>query len=459
MATPTTDGGHTQRDVAVKLKVPECVHVPLDKALRILDNAGFLAPQVRYREDYAAEDTVIEQYPASGQLVNRHIGVQLVVSKKSYIRYLPAIFQKSQYLDTDFLREFLWIFQHLDDTVQKRLDRLHDLFRPLEADGEFLPWLASWVALTLDDDWPETKKRRLLRHIVQLYKVRGTVRGIKLFVKIFTDAEPNVIENNYPLRGFRVGDTSRVGVDVIIPPVKLAHCFTVEMPVHYEDTSTDMVLKIHDIIRAERPAHTQYYLRFLAEPVVKELREFIQVGIRSGVGIGHEVVETLPEGADYDTRLDHERAFEREGYDLESGHSGGEGFVPADTTIQAKSDGADGADGAAAKSDGSPDDDDGSDGSEGSASGGGSTRTSAKRKAKSDKSESKAKDDKKEAKPKDDKSESKSESKAKAKPKSEKKSEADKTAEPPSAKTDDKKKTEKEPASKKDDAGGKDDKE
>jgi len=303
--------GKPERDITIKLKIPEVVGLKLDKALIVLGNAGFPPPQVRYREDYAAEDTVIEQYPASGQLINRDLPLQIVISRKSYIRYLPSIYQKSQFLDSEFLREFLWIFQHVFGGLERKLEGLPDIFRAYETDPEFLPWLASWVAMTLDDGWPEAKKRRLVKNAIQLYKVRGTVRGVKLFVMLFTDVEPGIRENEYPLRGFRVGSTSRIGIDVIIPPVKLSHCFVVEMPVTFEDTSNEMVLKIHDVIRAERPAHTQYYLRFLSDPVKKELREFIQVGVRSGIGVGAEVIESLPSGVEYDTRLDDERARER----------------------------------------------------------------------------------------------------------------------------------------------------
>ncbi|HEV8319996.1 MAG TPA: phage tail protein [Myxococcota bacterium] len=303
--------GKRERDVTIKLKIPECIGLKIDKALIVLENAGFPPPQVRFREDYAVEDTCIEQYPAPGQLINRDIPLQLVISRKSYIRYLPSIYQKSQFLDSDFLREFLWIFQHVFGGIERRLDSLHDVFRAYDTDAQFLPWLASWVAMGLDDSWPEAKKRRLVKNAIELYKVRGTVRGVKLFVKIFTDVEPRIIENEFPLRGFRVGSTSRIGVDVIIPPVRLRHCFVVEMPVSFKDTSNEMVLKIHDIIRAERPAHTQYYLRFLSEPAAKELREFIQIGLRSGIGVAAEVVQALPEGVGYDTRLDDERARER----------------------------------------------------------------------------------------------------------------------------------------------------
>ena len=53
----------------------------------------------------------------------------------------------------------------------------------------------------------------------------------------------------------------------------------------------ELIVRIHQIIQMEKPAHTHYYLRFLEEEGEVELREFFQIGMRSGIGIGAEVVE------------------------------------------------------------------------------------------------------------------------------------------------------------------------
>jgi hypothetical protein len=41
----------------------------------------------------------------------------------------------------------------------------------------------------------------------------------------------------------------------------------------------------------EKPAHTHYYLRFAEDKGEVELREFFAIGLRSGIGIGAEVVQ------------------------------------------------------------------------------------------------------------------------------------------------------------------------
>jgi hypothetical protein len=63
------------------------------------------------------------------------------------------------------------------------------------------------------------------------------------------------------------------------------------MPVKFTDVSPEMVIRIHQIVQMEKPANTHYYLRFAAEAAGSELREFFAIGLRSGIGIGAEVVE------------------------------------------------------------------------------------------------------------------------------------------------------------------------
>jgi hypothetical protein len=51
-----------------------------------------------------------------------------------------------------------------------------------------------------------------------------------------------------------------------------------------------MVIRIHEIIQREKPAHTHYYLEFSEPEDDTQLREFFAIGLRSGIGIGDEVV-------------------------------------------------------------------------------------------------------------------------------------------------------------------------
>lgn len=276
--------------VKKKVRVPDVSGLLLENAEIMLLNAGFEAPVVRFAESYQRVNSVLQQEPAQGKIVDSDAPVHLVVSRRSYLRNLPGIFQRGGFLDANFLREFLWVFQHIFKSTEDKLDRLDKYFRPLDAPPEFLEWLASWTAFLIDPGWPLAKQRRLIKEAIRLYSIRGTVKGLKVFLALFTGVEPEVLENQWPFKGFRIGVHSTIGVDsVILPPVNLAHCFVIQIPKAFKDTTDDMVIRIHDIIMSEKPAHTSYFLRFMAELVEREVRDGLKIGIRSRIDVGDEI--------------------------------------------------------------------------------------------------------------------------------------------------------------------------
>ena len=61
-------------------------------------------------------------------------------------------------------------------------------------------------------------------------------------------------------------------------------------PIKFTDVTPEMVVRVHEIIQMEKPAHVQYYLRFAADEGDAQLREFFAIGLRSGIGIADEIV-------------------------------------------------------------------------------------------------------------------------------------------------------------------------
>jgi phage tail-like protein len=286
----------TELRVRQVVRVPDLTGKPLRKAHLIVENAQLRIDAVLFRESYEDKDIVLEQKPARGQMVYVGDGVTLYVARRGYMHYLPAIYRRSDPTGRNFVRELCWILEHLFGGIEDQLDIVHQYFDPHECPEEFLPWLGAWMAMVVDLDWPVDKKRAIIKSAIELYGIRGTIKGLKRFLTIFTGHEPKLIENEWPFKGFRIESEAAIGVDsVILPPVHLARCFIVEMPVKFTDTSPEMVIRIHQIVQMEKPANTHYYLRFAAEAAGSELREFFSIGIRSGIGIGAEVVETIEE--------------------------------------------------------------------------------------------------------------------------------------------------------------------
>lgn len=277
-----------------KLSVPDLEGLTAEDASIFLELNGFPKPDIFYEESYEEPFTVLSHEPAKGQVVDADTIVLINVAQRSFIEFLPGLYRTSVYEGHTYLRDFLWIFRHLFDSVSQKVDDIPSLFRPYDTPVEFLPWLSSWLAFVLDEDWPEEKKRYLLRRAVDYYRIRGTIKGLKLFLSIFVGVEPEIIENAWPFSGFQIDVHSTMDFDsVIFPVVNLSHCFIVDIPLDPGELSEQMIVKIHDIIRAEKPAHTLYYLRFKGKQVA--LSEFqLLVGDEDTayvIGSGDEIVD------------------------------------------------------------------------------------------------------------------------------------------------------------------------
>jgi len=281
------------------VRVPEVVGRALGKARLLLEDAGLAKIVTLYRESYEDRDTVLEQRPARGQMVYEGTEVTIWVARRGLMENLPAIYRRSDAVGRNLVRDVCFLFEHMFDSVEVNLNDGWRFYDPHVAPTDFLNWLAGWSAFTIDLEWPEAQKRALIKRAVDLYRIRGTKRGLMLFLKLFTGHEPTIEENTWPFRGFRIEgegaeEGAKIAIDsVILPPVELAHCFVVTVPIKFDDVSPEIVIRIHQIIQMEKPAHTNYYLRFAEEKGDVELREFFAIGLRSGIGIGAEVVQSV----------------------------------------------------------------------------------------------------------------------------------------------------------------------
>jgi phage tail-like protein len=262
-----------------KLVVPDVAGLRLEDAQIVLQQAGFNPGTPRYVLSYDPQGTVVSQTPVRGLLVDSSVEVGLGVSMTSWLRYLPQIYQVSNDESNAFTQNFLWIFQQIHDSVRSRLEGIDRLFRPADAPPAFLPWLASWIALQLEDDWPEERKRRWLRFAPTLYNIRGTRRALEQLLEIYLDVRPRIYENDWPEGAFRVEVASVIGESsTILPPMNLNNCFIVELPLAAAEVSDDQLIRIHRVIQAEKPAHTNYFLRFEAAEAADDWGPFMTIG-------------------------------------------------------------------------------------------------------------------------------------------------------------------------------------
>lgn len=187
-----------------------------------------------------------------------------VLAKGRYLRYLPSLYQKDE-----MMGRLLMLFESFWAPIEQQIDHIPFYFDPKFTPSDFLPWLASWLDLALDERWPEEKRRQLLQSAASLYRKRGTRRGLQEALQIYTDAWPEIIEHR--AGNFRLGPTARLGPSIALGSHNAPHTFTVILrlpPVVCEGGEAEQARlererrrMIETIIEKEKPAHTAYTLR------------------------------------------------------------------------------------------------------------------------------------------------------------------------------------------------------
>ncbi|MBD2847887.1 phage tail protein [Paenibacillus sp. IB182496] len=113
--------------------------------------------------------------------------------RASLLTYLPALYQEDPQ-SRQFLERFLSLFGTLFMSVEDRIAELPRIFDSDLAEGDLLRWLGTWVGIEVDEHWTESQIRRFLRDAPELYRYRGTRRGIAKMVEIYTGEPPFIVE-------------------------------------------------------------------------------------------------------------------------------------------------------------------------------------------------------------------------------------------------------------------------
>lgn len=125
-----------------------------------------------------------------------------------YLDYLPSVLSKHVSEQPHLLGQMLCIFEkiltgiqdeeaiehngHNHDPLEKTIDELSHLFNPWTVKNKpwneqqnFLDFLASWVAIDLNEKWTEYHKRKLISEIVNIYQHKGTKKALQAYLDIY----------------------------------------------------------------------------------------------------------------------------------------------------------------------------------------------------------------------------------------------------------------------------------
>jgi phage tail-like protein len=171
--------------------------------------------------------------------------------ESSYLQYLPGL-----YRDDEFMGQFLLIFEDIMKPLENAVDNLALYFDPRVTPEPLLQWLASWVDLALDTTWPIERRRELVSSAAELYRWRGTKRGLAEYLRIYTGRAPEISEY---ILGMRLDYETKLGINTRLGSSGEGHHFTVSLEL--DGNSEINIDTVRSIIEAQKPAHTVYTLQ------------------------------------------------------------------------------------------------------------------------------------------------------------------------------------------------------
>ncbi|WP_326948735.1 phage tail protein I [Amycolatopsis sp. NBC_01307] len=157
--------------------------------------------------------------------------------------FLPAVYQEDE-----FAMAFTGGLDEVLAPVLSVLDCLHAYIDPMVAPADFVEWLAMWVGVDPEENWPAVRRRSVIASAVSLHSSRGTVSGLRDHLEIVTGGRVEVEDTG--------GVTwSRVPTGAI--PAPRTH---LRVEVFVDRPTSALRRSLDDVIAAAKPAHVPHTL-------------------------------------------------------------------------------------------------------------------------------------------------------------------------------------------------------
>jgi phage tail-like protein len=174
--------------------------------------------------------------------------------RSQMLDYLPRIFRRDA-----FLAQFLLVFQSVLDPIERRIDTSQHFLDPELTPTCFLPWLASWLGLELTPGMDEASQRAAIERAIELYRWKGTRRGLREELRLRTGTRPLIVEN---FDGLRLGQDAALGMNTQLgTPRPGGIVVTLVAPPGVDD---ERVARAAEMIEELKPAHVGHVVRTVA---------------------------------------------------------------------------------------------------------------------------------------------------------------------------------------------------
>lgn len=186
-----------------------------------------------------------------------------VAAKGRYLQYLPMIYEED-----DVMGRFLMLFESFWAPIERQIDNVSHYFDPKMTTPAMLPFLASWVDLSLDDRWPDERQRQLLLSVAQLHRRRGTRRGMREMLEVYTGGSAIITEHS--ANNFQLGKRALLGRSIALGRTNRPHTFTARLRLPAIDAPDEAVraererereAAIRELIEKNKPAHASFQLK------------------------------------------------------------------------------------------------------------------------------------------------------------------------------------------------------
>ncbi len=227
--------------------------------------SGSSLRQQPFKIDHRASIHLYYSTPGQGVEQRQVIPFQFFIRPHSlYLRFLPQL-----YREVDFVGRLLHIFEQALEPSVWALEGMWAYLDPNTAPVALLPFLSHWVGWQMPDYLDLPTQRRLIRQAVELYRWRGTRRGLRLYLHLFTglpldDHIPSEHDKHICIQepfgpGFVLGDT-RLGYETLLGGGQAYHFSVILRPLPHISLDRKLIDKI---IEQEKPAFCTYDLTLL----------------------------------------------------------------------------------------------------------------------------------------------------------------------------------------------------